>query len=173
MQPQCFTTRFRIETLEQRQSEPLGVRGSAASMASSSKASQDDSVGLPLLLERLAAGERHPVDSQVDYAAIYRCLASLCAGEVPEELNVATSDKLTQVMSRLLRDVFAKRSRGSLDNGMKTLEHFRLWAREQSSTGPTSLPDGLSHLNPFELAANLFHSDVYSSEDIEVTLPVV
>jgi len=65
---------------------------------------------VPQLLGWLAEGEAHPdpKDCQgVDYAAIYRWLAVLCAGEAPPDLSTATSERVSLLLP-MLRAIMAR-----------------------------------------------------------------
>ncbi len=117
--------------------------------------SSDASAGLPVLMESVAKGERHPEGGKVDYAAIYEMLGALMAGEAPRELDGETSDKVVEMMARLLE--FVCDQKNSIGQERELLEHFNLksqggeeWARSSGGLG------ALSGFNPLGLPDKMF-----------------
>lgn len=68
----------------------------------------DGSASVIGMLDCIALCERHPIPADsddVDYKAIYESISCLMCGEVPKDLNKASSQKLLKMMGKLLRTV--------------------------------------------------------------------
>ena len=111
---------------------------------------------IPSLVDVIGECEAHPevvdAESDVDYAAIYEAIGSIMVGDVPKELNKPTSQKLLDMMGRLLQEV---RGKSRLLKDKKDLLHHRHLNSSTPSASPLSLGD-LELLNSFELPSSMF-----------------
>jgi len=82
----------------------------------------DYSCVIPSVLRWIADFEDHPDPSEcggIDYAAIYRYLATLCEGEAPPDLNKETSkrvSKLLPMMNQILKQMNLEKETNFLEN---------------------------------------------------------
>ncbi len=105
-----------------------------------------------------------PFQGKVDYGAIYEMLSCLTAGEAPPDMNKETSNKVTEMMGRLLESVSS--SRDSIGEERQFLEHFRLRSqRAVEEDGGQQAKDGggdgdaLRGLNPLRVPHSMIVSN--------------
>ena len=101
---------------------------------------------------------------KVNYGAIYEMLSCLTAGEAPPDMNKETSNKVTEMMGRLLESVSS--SRDSIGEERQFLEHFRLRSQRaveedggQQAKNGVGVEDALRGLNPLRVPHSMIVSD--------------
>ncbi len=97
----------------------------------------------------------------MNYGAIYEMLSCLTAGEAPPDMNKETSNKVTEMMGRLLESVSS--SRDSIGEERQFLEHFRLRSQraveEDGGRAKDAGWDALRGLNPLRVPHSMIVSD--------------
>lgn len=65
-----------------------------------------------------------PNENCIDYAAIYESLAQLMQGEVPKDLNLATSRKILEIIKKLYTEINDPATRESLRKNTANLDVY-------------------------------------------------
>lgn len=109
------------------------------------------------MMELISRYEAHPpmnTPEDVDYGAIYRALAELMRGEVPRDLNAATSQKMSQLMSKLL--LYVQANSRQLAQVKAAVADYRIPRDFDQSTVRF---DPAAYFNDFDFPLALFRKD--------------